>query len=87
MVRLFSWRKDHGQYLLKSGARCSLDQARVLLASSKPGEFLPPVATIHHCPCLIRRTDGSTAGGMPPGSERAGKQTQRCAWLAPPRTV
>jgi BT4734-like, N-terminal domain len=60
-VRLFSWREDHGQYLLKSGARCGLDQARVLLASSKPGEFLPPVATIHHCPCLIRHTDGSTA--------------------------
>ena len=24
------------------------------------GEYLPPVATIHHCPCLIRRPDGNT---------------------------
>jgi hypothetical protein len=59
-VRLFSWREDHGLYLLKSGARCSLDQARVLLASSQAGKYLPPVATIHHCPCLIRRSDGNT---------------------------
>jgi hypothetical protein len=60
-VRLFSWREDHGQYLLKSGARCSLDQARVLLASSQAHKYLPPVATIHHCPCLIRSPDGNTA--------------------------
>jgi BT4734-like, N-terminal domain len=59
-VRLFSWREEHGQYLLKSGARCTLDQARVLLASSQAGEYLPPVATIHHCPCLIRWPDGNT---------------------------
>jgi hypothetical protein len=60
-VRLFSWREDHGRYLLKSGARCSLDQARVLLASSQAHKYLQPVATIHHCPCLIRWPDGNTA--------------------------
>jgi hypothetical protein len=59
-VRLFCWREEHGHYFLKAGARCSLDQARVLLASSQAGKYLPPVATIHHCPCLIRRPDGNT---------------------------
>jgi BT4734-like, N-terminal domain len=60
-ARLYSWREEYGQYVLKSGARCSLDQARVLLASSQAHKYLPPVATIHHCPCLIRRPDGNTA--------------------------
>jgi VirE-like protein len=52
--------EEHGQYLLKSGARCTLDQARVLLSASQAGKCLPAVATIHHCPCLIRLPDGNT---------------------------
>jgi hypothetical protein len=47
----------HGERLLKVGAKCSADTARLFLASPARAE-LPPVASLHACPLLVQDATG-----------------------------
>ena len=52
--RILAWRADpHGGYVLKSGARCSLDTATVWLASSAI-DVLPPIVAVHRSPIITQ---------------------------------
>ena len=55
---LFAWRAGpHEDSLLKAGARCSLDSAKVIMAAEER-KILPPVAAVHSCPLLIECRSG-----------------------------
>jgi Toprim-like len=52
--RILAWRAGpHGGYVLKSGARCSLDTATVWLASSAI-DILPPIVAVHRSPTITQ---------------------------------